>query len=1028
MKTNILSRFVIAFAVIALSALPALAQITVTGTVTDKTGEPLIGASVLVVGTQNGSATDLNGNFTLKNIAEGALIRASYVTYKEQEQRAASKMHFVLEENSELLDEVVVVGYGSMKKSNLSGAVASVKADDLPSAGNASVGEMLRGRAAGMNITSSTAAPGGQMNIAIRGGLSGQQPLVVIDGVPQAPHSKVSAGTIYSGAAKDNSGLINLNPNDIESIDVLKDASAAAIYGSDASGGVILITTKRGKEGRPEISYSGSVAFSRIKDAPDFMDARQFMITQNQVFEELGRGDEKKFTQSQIDNFVGEGTDWMKEVTRTGVVNEHNLSVTAGGKSTKTLFSLSYYNHQGLVKNNSMNRITGRLNVDQDFGKYIKGGINSSFSQIKYNDVPTGDSRQEKSAVLYSAMTFIPTVPVRDANGDFSVNPIRDMYPNPVSLLDIYDKTTAKNLYASGYLEYKPWSFFNIRATAGVDISWTQADQYTPTTTKHGFSLNGEASKQNANSQMNLVNVIANFNKTFADKHDVSVMAGWEYKKQSWDGMGIIARDFPFDTPLMNNIGSSQQEKPTISSYRGTNEMASWIGRVNYTLLDRYILTANLRIDGSSNFSEEHQWGAFPGFSAAWKINEEAWLREQTWLTTLKLRGGWGQTGNAGNLTGINTFYSVMQGAWAPGGSPVNGVALSKIGNPNLKWETLTDINIGLDAGFFNNRLQVSVDAYQRTRSDVILSKQLMSYHEVTTIDYNSREKYRSRGIDIGIHSINIAGRDFSWSTDLNLSFYKNQTISRDPDFIPAAYQPMVQDWGDIYGWRTDGLVQQGETYAHLPNSGAGAIKYLDLNGYMLDEKGERMRDADGRYILSGEPDGLLDEADYVALYNSTPIPFSINNTLTWKNWDANIYIYGSLRGRKINDVKHQSVYGLEDITYGVNALTDVMNRWRPDYQEGSMPGVAEAKSGFAPSKSDFFYENAWYLRIDNISVGYTFPAKWFNDKVKNLRLYGAVRNIGVITPYKGMDPETGNGIGAYPNNFQVAVGVDLKF
>ena len=1028
MKTNVLSRFVIAFAVIALSVLPALAQITVTGTVTDKTGEPLIGASVLVMGTQNGSATDLNGNFTLKNVAEGAIIRASYVTYKEQEQRAASKMHFVLEENSELLDEVVVVGYGSMKKSNLSGAVASVKADDLPSAGSASVGEMLRGRAAGMNITSSTAAPGGQMSIAIRGGLSGQQPLVVIDGVPQAPHSKVSAGTIYSGAAKDNSGLINLNPNDIESIDVLKDASAAAIYGSDASGGVILITTKRGKEGRPEISYSGSVAFSRIKDAPDFMDARQFMITQNQVFEELGRGDEKKFTQSQIDNFVGEGTDWMKEVTRTGVVNEHNLSVTAGGKTTKTLFSLSYYDHQGLVKNNSMNRITGRLNVDQDFGKYIKGGINSSFSQIKYNDVPTGDSRQEKSAVLYSAMTFIPTVPVRDANGDFSVNPIRDMYPNPVSLLDIYDKTTAKNLYASGYLEYKPWYFFNIRATAGVDISWTQADQYTPTTTKHGFSLNGEASKQNANSQMNLVNVIANFNKTFADKHDVSVMAGWEYKKQSWDGMGIIARDFPFDTPLMNNIGSSQQEKPTISSYRGTNEMASWIGRVNYTLLDRYILTANLRIDGSSNFSEEHQWGAFPGFSAAWKINEEAWLRKQTWLTTLKLRGGWGQTGNAGNLTGINTFYSVMQGAWVPGGSPVNGVALSKIGNPNLKWETLTDINIGLDAGFFNNRLQVSVDAYQRTRSDVILSKQLMSYHEVTTIDYNSREKYRSRGIDIGIHSINIAGRDFSWSTDLNLSFYKNQTISRDPDFIPAAYQPMVQDWGDIYGWRTDGLVQQGETYAHLPNSGAGAIKYLDLNGYMLDEKGERMRDADGRYILSGEPDGLLDEADYVALYNSTPIPFSINNTLTWKNWDANIYIYGSLRGRKINDVKHQSVYGLEDITYGVNALTDVMNRWRPDYQEGSMPGVAEAKSGFAPSKSDFFYENAWYLRIDNISVGYTLPAKWFNDKVKNLRLYGAVRNIGVITPYKGMDPETGNGIGAYPNNFQVAVGVDLKF
>lgn len=1028
MNQNILSRLMVTMTVMMLSALSVYAQITVTGTVTDNTGEPLIGASVIQVGTKNAIATDIDGNFTLKNVADGAMIKVSYVGYNDQEQKAAPQMTFVLSENSALLDEVVVVGYGSMKKSNLSGAVSSVKADDLPTAGNASVGEMLRGRAAGMNITSNTASPGGQMNIAIRGGLSGQKPLVVIDGVPQAPHSKVSAGTIYGGAAKDDSGLINLNPNDIESIDVLKDASAAAIYGSDASGGVILITTKRGKEGRPEVSYSGSVAISRIKDAPDFMNARDYMITQNQLFEELGRGSEKRFTQSQIDNFVGKGTDWMKEVTRTGVVNEHNVSVTAGGQSTRTLFSLSYYDHQGLVKNNSMNRITGRLNVDQDFGKFVKGGVQASFTQLKYKDVPTGDARQEKSAVLYSAMTFAPTLSVYDENGKFTSNPIRDIYPNPVSLLDIYDRTSTRNLYASGYLEYKPWSFFNIRATAGVDMSWTQADQYTPTTTKHGFALNGEASKQNANSQLNLVNVIANFNKNFADKHDLSVMAGWEYKKQSWDGMGIVAQDFPFDGPLMNNIGSSQQEKPVISSYRGTNEMASWIGRVNYTFLDRYILTANIRIDGSSNFSKEHQWGTFPGVSAAWRIDQESWMRDFTWLNNMKLRGGWGQTGNAGNLTGINTFYTVMQGAWAPDGNVTNGVGLAKIGNPNLKWETLTDINIGLDLGFFQNRLQFNIDAYQRTCSDVILSKQLMSYHEVTTIDYNSKEKYRSRGIDIGVHSINITNRDFTWSTDLNISFYKNQTISRDPDFIPAAYQPMVQDWGDVYGWRTDGLIQLGENYSHLPSSSAGAIKYMDLNGYKLDENGERMRDKDGRYILSGQPDGLLDEADMVVLYNSTPIPFSINNSFTWKNWDANIYIYGSLRGRKVNDVKYQSIYGMQDMTYGLNALTDVMNRWRPENQNGNMPGVAEAKSGFDPAKSDFFYENSWYLRIDNISIGYTFPSKWFNDKIRNLRLYGAVRNIGVITPYKGMDPETGNGIGAYPNNFQVAVGLDLKF
>lgn len=1015
-------------AAIMLSAFAAYAQITVTGIVTDHTGEPLIGATVVVVGTQNAMATDIDGNFTLKNVAKDAIIKVSYIGYNEQEQKAAANMLFVLSENSALLDEVVVVGYGSMKKSNLSGAVSSIKADNLPTAGNASVGEMLRGRAPGMNITSSTASPGGQMNISIRGGLSGQRPLVVIDGVPQAYASKTSTGTLYGGAAKDDSGLINLNPNDIESIDILKDASAAAIYGSDASGGVILITTKRGKEGRPEVSYSGSVAFSRIKDAPEFLNARDYMITQNQIFEELGRGDEKRYTPLQIDNFVGKGTDWMKEVTRTGVVNEHNVSVTAGGQSTRTLFSLSYYDHQGLLKNNSMNRITGRLNVDQDFGKRVRGGVQASFTQLRYQDVPTGDARQQNSAVVYSAMTFAPTLSVYDENGNFSVNPIRDTYPNPVSLLDIYDKTNSKNLYASGYLEYKPFTFLSVRATAGVDMSWTQGDQYIPTTTKQGFAFNGEASKQNANSQLNIINVIANFNKNFADKHDISVMAGWEYKKRSWDGMGIVARDFPFDGSLMNNIGSSQQEKPTISSYRGTNEMASWIGRVNYTLLERYILTANIRIDGSSNFSKEYQWGTFPGVSAAWRIDQESWMRDFAWLNNLKLRAGWGQTGNAGNLTGINTYYSVMQGAWAPGGSVVNGVGMAKVGNPNLKWETLTDINVGLDLGFFGNRLQFNIDAYQRTRSDVILSKQLMSYHEITAIDYNSKEKQRNRGIDIGIHSINISNRDFTWSTDLNISFYKNQTISRDPDFIPAAYQPRVQDWGDVYGWRTDGLVQQGENFAHLPSSGAGAIKYMDLNGYVLDENGERMRDKDGSYILSGKPDGLLDEADMVVLYNATPIPFSLNNSFTWKNWDANIYIYGSLRGRKINDIKYQSIYGLQDMTYGLNGLKDVTDRWRPANPDGAMPGVAEAKSGFDPGKSDFFYENSWYLRIDNISVGYTFPLKWFKDKIKNLRLYGAARNIGIITPYKGMDPETGNGIGAYPNNFQVAVGLDLKF
>ena len=505
-------------------------------------------------------------------------------------------------------------------------------------------------------------------------------------------------------------------------------------------------------------------------------------------------------------------------------------------------------------------------------------------------------------------------------------------------------------------------------------------------------------------------------------------MGGWEYKKDSWDGMGIVANNFPTDGALMNNIGTSEQENPNIWSSKGSSEMASLIGRVNYTLMDRYIATFNLRVDGSSNFSEKHQWGWFPGVSVAWRMNEESWLKNVDWISNMKLRAGYGQTGNAGNLTGINTYYTVSRGTYVMDGSLVNGIGLSKLGNPNLKWETLTDINVGLDYGLFRNRISGTIEFYQRTRKDVIMSKSLLSYHEINTIDYNSAVKYRSTGIDFTLSTVNFDTKNFGWTTDINFSYYRNKTISRDADFIPEPYQAWKETWGDIYVYKTDGLVQPGQSYPHLPSSTAGAINYLDTYGYQLDENGERMRDGEGRYIRVAGADGTLDAADLVYFHNSTPIPFSINNTFRWKNWDANIYLYGSLNGWKVNDVKYQSVYGIQDLTYGVNALEDVKNRWSYQNPTGDMPGVAEANSGVDPKSSDFFYEKAWYLRLDNVSIGYTFNPKWFGGYIKNARAYVAGRNLCVFTPYDGMDPETGNGIGAYPNQWSLAFGLSLKF
>lgn len=1027
-SNSVLRRGLIVLIASFLSALASPAFADISGIVVDEMGEPIIGASVLIDGTTTGTITDFDGHFIMDVEPDKTLV-ISYVGYITQNVTAKTDMRVVLKADTKALEEVVVIGYGASKKSNISGSVEVINADELPKAASASLGEMLRGRTSGMFIASKSASPGAGLDIAIRGGLSGQKPLVVIDGIPQVSSGVPNSGTGYSGAEKDN-GLINISPDDIESINILKDASAASIYGSDASGGVILITTKRGKQSKPEVSYSGSFAFQTMKDVPEFLDARGFMTEQNRVFDELGRTDEQRYTQAQIDNFVGHGTNWMDQVTRIGLVNEHNLSVNGGSEHTKYLVSLGIYDHKGIAKNNDMQRITGRINLDQDFGKYVRAGINTSFTSLKYNDVPLGDARQSDAALIYSAMTFNPTVSVYNADGSFADNLDRpNVYPNPVSLLDITDQSTSRDVFLTGYLEIKPIKDLTIRATGGMDMNFAGRDQYIPTTTLKGASYGGQASKQTYNSRLGIVNATATYAHNWNSAHDFSLMAGWEWKKNMWDGHGIVATNFPTDGALMNNIGTSESENPNIWSSKGSSQMASFIGRAAYTALNRYIFTFNIRVDGSSNFSPKHQWGVFPGVSLAWRISEEPFMQPATWLSDLKLRGGYGQTGNAGSLTGINTVYGVNRGTYVIDGNLVNGINLKKLGNPDLKWETLTDANVALDFGFFKGRLSGALEFYQRVRSDVILTKYLMSYNEVNTIDYNSKEVYRSRGVELSLHTVNVDTKYFGWSSDICFSYYRNQTIARDPDFIPAPYQDFVEDWGNVYGYKTDGLIQSGESYPYLPNSQPGSVHYLDIDGYIYEADGVTpQRDEQGRYLHSGKPDGKLDQMDMVKLYNTTPIPFSFNNTFRVGDFDLNIYIYGSLNGHKQNDVLYQSAYGISDLTYGVNALAAVSDRWTYQNPEGTLPGVAEANSGIDPASSNYFYENAWYLRLDNISLGYNFPLKWFKGYVKSARIYAAVRNVAVLTPYKGMDPETGNGIGAYPNQISGAIGLNFKF
>lgn len=1003
---------------------------TVTGTVKDAGGVPLAGVTVMVEGTFTGTVTGPDGRFSIQTVPGHDKLKFTFVGMQPQTVDAAGKniIEVVMAEDTYLMNDIVVVGYGTVRRSDLSGSVSSVKGDELTTPAVSSVGSMLRGKAPGLNITQNSAKPGGNLSISIRGQST---PLIIIDGVPQATFAQLNPGSIYGGGTND-AQLISINPEDIESIDILKDAASTAIYGANAAGGVILITTKKGKAsqaGTQEIIYTGGYSLQRLSDYPEFLDAKSFMIEQNKVFYELNPavGPYSRHSQEKIENFMGSGTKWIDEVTRTGVVNEHNLSVRSGNEKTQYLVSGSYFDNKGVAKNNQFTRMTGRINLDHQFGKMIKGGVNVGYTYLKYNNVPLGDARHEKSALIYSAMTFNPLVPVFDENGKYTDNPDRAIYANPVSLLEITDITNNNNLNANLYIELTPFKGFSIKGLVGVDNKGTNANQYIPRTTKAGAEKNGIASKNEGESQMLLTNIVANYNTRFMSLHSLNVMVGWEYRKNSWNGTYVTASNFPTDAPLWNSLQASEQDSPYLYSYRGSDELASYFSRINFSFADRYLLTANMRVDGSSNFSEKNQYGFFPGVSVAWRIDQEPFMGQNNRITNLKLRAGWGEVGNAGSLSGINTFYTIRPNAYAFGGSMANGAKLAQIGNPNLKWQTSTDINLGLDFGFFKNRITGAVDVYQRIERDIILRKSLMSYNEITTIDYNSAEKWRTRGIDFTLNTINIETPDFSWNTDLTISYYEIYTIARDEDFNPDVYQSEVEKWGNVWLYRSVGLIAADETVAWMPAGQAGNIKYADLNGYVVDGDGNRVRDENGLYQYTGTPDGILNNADLYLAGNTTPIPFGFNNAFRYKKWDLSAYIYGSLNGFKRNELLELCSSGITDMTYGLNALSAVKNRWSPDNPAGTLPSVSNATSGVYTGSGDFYFEDAWYARLDNLSLGYTFSGPRLSKFCNSIKISAGIRNLLVLTPYGGMDPETGNGIGAYPNQRTYVFGLNIK-
>lgn len=1023
---------------------------TVKGKVKDTNGEPVIGASVVVKGTTNGTVTDVDGNFSLEN-AGNAVLEISYIGYKTQSVRPALNgklLSIILNEDNEVLDEVVVVGYGTMKKKDLTGAIASVKMDDTPVGTVSSISHALAGKAAGLQVSTISAQPGSGSSFRIRGAASvnaGNDPLIIIDGFPVNPVSEDAVSTGRYDAGSSDNILASINPNDIESIEVLKDASSTAIYGARAGNGVIIVTTKKGKSGAAKVNYSGTASVQTLASKYEMLDARQFMIESNRYAKEvwmknngIGVYGGKRESEASVpfqpyysDSDISHprnNTNWFDEITRTGYQTQHNISVNGGTDHTKYLVSGNFFRQNGIVKKNDMERYTGRVNLEQKLSKYIHMGVNLTFSRHLTNNVPLGSGQNEYASIMVAAAQFNPLLPVRNENGDYSLNSQAAFLPNPVSLLEITDKTTKERFLATAFVEINPIQDLTLKANFGIDRNYQKRKVYMPKTTLYGQKKGGQADIAQYDKSDYLMELTANYSKTIGD-HRIGALVGYSFQRFTDESLSAGNSQFLIDGFLYNNLGAGAYPKPSVGSFASKNEMASFFGRLNYSYKDKYLLTATLRADGASNFAENHRWGYFPSVALGWRFTEEEFLQPLTsFLSNGKLRLSYGQTGNSniGNKaisyyqTGYNNEF---------GGTESVGVYLSQMGNTDLKWETTTEWNIGLDLGFFNNRLNFTAEYFHKVVSDLLSTRSLLSFNEVGSIAANIG-KTQSRGFELTLNSTNSQTQNFSWNTDLTFSFYRDKWHTRDASWKPSAYSRYDAPIRYLSGYLSDGLIKEGETVAWMPGALPGQVKIKDIDGYVYNDDGTYKVDEHGIPLKSGKPDGKLNDADKVIYGSSDPgYLMGLNNTIRYKNFDFNIYFYGQFDVLNTGSYKDlwltgtAGMTGIVNMYRGYNMPTSASEVWTHDNQTATRPSYFQDKSTWGIG--DYYLQKSWFVRCRNITLGYTFPKnKWLS----NLRIYADVNNLFTLTPYKGLDLETDNSAWAYPNVRSFSLGLDITF
>ncbi|MFA5971413.1 MAG: TonB-dependent receptor [Lentimicrobiaceae bacterium] len=1031
----------------------ALAQKIIKGTVTSKEdGSGIPGASVVVVGTTVGAITDVAGNFSFTAPANATKLKVTFLGMKAVEVEIGSTTQFniVLESDATALDEVVVIGYGTQKKRDLTGAITSVKSADILVSSNPDIGHALIGKAAGLMVRENSAQPGGGLDIFIRGEgsrIASNAPLFVVDGFPITDLQQPQSGNRYDGGTQ--SILNTFNPNDIASIEVLKDASATSIYGARAAHGVVLITTKRGLEGKPVIQYSTSYAIQKYNNSFDVLPLNEWMQVRNEAAWEQWiwsnnvmpwgtrtlaeaqanpvAGDfYKLYTQNAINN-VGRGTDWLALTTRDGAIQQHNISVSGGNSSTRYMISGNYFDQQGVIKNSGFQRYTIRGNLDQDLSKYVKLGVNFSFSRINNENSSLGGDQWENSGIIRASIQQGPHIPAIDEFGNYPLNPQLSQQPNPYSLLTITDNGRIERTMVNSFLDITPVKGLVVRLKAGIDRGLTNRWTYLPTTTLAGELEHGKASISETDQNEYLVEATANYSKEIGEGHSFNILGGVSEEKFVNQSNSSGNTGFITDAFLWNNLASGSGTK-TVQSSGSENLMASYFGRMNYIYKEKYYATFTIRTDGASVFGANNKWATFPSLALGWNIANESFFGSlKNTVSQLKLRLSYGQTGNSS--IGSNAFatYGAYL-AYLSGDDVKNiGVSLNQLASPDLKWETTTEANLGIDYSMFKDRVSGSLELYSRVISDLLDFKQINTYNDINMVAYNIGET-QSRGFELTVVTRNVVKNDFQWKTTFSFSKFKDTWKKRPDDWKPSVYESDNDPLRPIFSRVSDGIMQIGEVVPTQPELKPGMIKIKDINGFKRDENGNPVVDENGRFLRTGAPDGMIDEADTKLIGTTDPsLLAGLSNTLTYKNLSLDFFFNGMF-GRQLADPNY-TAYGVsaEGIyTYGYNGLRTVKDRWTPDNPSTTHPS---SYYGWSPYTSgDFFLQKAWFIRLQNISLGYKLPQKWVGRVFQNAQIHFDAQNLFLITPYTGVDPETDSYTAAYPNVKTYTLGLNITF